>query len=116
VIHNLNTNPYTFTTNSGTINDRFLVRYTNTALNTNNFEAIDNQVSIFGTESSIKINSLGTTVKSYIVYNVLGQTIASENEVNSNTSEIKTLQKNNQALIVKATLENGQVITRKVIF
>jgi hypothetical protein len=116
VIHNLNTSPYSFSANSGNVNNRFLIRYTNTALNTNNFDAVANQVSIFGTDTSIKINSMSATIKNYVIYNVLGQTIASENDVNSNTSEIKTLQKSNQALIVKATLENGQVITRKIIF
>ncbi len=116
VIHNLNTNPYAFSANPGTVSDRFVIRYTNTALNTNNFEAVANQVSVFGTNNGITIDSKIASIKSYVVYNVLGQVVASENNISKNVSEITSIQKNNQALVVKATLDNDQVITKKIIF
>ena len=52
----------------------------------------------------------------YEVYNVLGQTLASKNNVDTNQSVVSSIMKNNQPLIVKVTLANGQTAITKIIF
>jgi hypothetical protein len=47
---------------------------------------------------------------------VLGQTVATKNNVNANQSVVDSIIKNNQTLIVKIVLENGQTTIKKVIF
>lgn len=116
IIHDLSRNPYTFTGTTGITTNRFLIRYTNTALSTSNFDAVANQLFVFGNQNIVKIESKISNIKSYTVFNVLGQILTSENNLNKNFIEITSLQKNNQALVVKVTLENDEVITKKIIF
>jgi len=116
VIHNLSVTPYQFTANQGVFNDRFVLRFTNQTLGNDDFDAIENNVNVFTTENGINLNSKLENIKNYIVYNVLGQTITSKNNVDTKESVINSILKNNQTLIVKLTLENGQIVTKKIIF
>lgn len=116
IVHNLSLNPYNFTSTTGIHNERFEIRYTDRVLNTNDFDLVTNAVTIYATSNDIKINSTLSNIKSYEVFNVLGQSLASENKINSNQYIINNVAKTNQTLLVKATLENGQTITRKIIF
>ena len=116
IVHNLSLNPYTFTATAGIHNNRFVIRYTDRALNINDFDLVEDHVAIFATSNGIKINSLVSNINQYKVYNVLGQILASANTVNSSELIINTILRNEQPLIVKATLNNGQVITRKILY
>ena len=116
VVHNLSTNPYTFNASAGIVNNRFVIRYTDRALSTNNFELVANNVAIFSTQNGIKINSLLSEIKSYAVYNMLGQILSTNDNVNTSEHLIKNIQKNSQVLLIKATLKNGQSITKKVVY
>ena len=115
-IHNLSISPYTFDGIQGVTNNRFVLRYTDAALSNTNFVALDNSVSVFSSNNSIKINSNIENIKSYTVYDVLGRILISNNSLNAKQSEINSLLKNNQALIVKVTLQNDQVISKKIVF
>ena len=115
-INDVTNSPYQFTATQGTINDRFVLRYTNQALSNPDNNLLENSVSVFSSNNEIKINSSLENIKDYTIYNVLGQTLASKNNVNANQSVENSILKNNQALIVKVTLENGQTVTKKIIF
>jgi hypothetical protein len=114
-IHNLSLAPYLFNANQGLFTNRFVLRYTDAALVKPSFETLSNSVSIFSSNNSIKINSTQENIISYIIYDVLGRILASGNN-ETKYIEINTIAPNNQPLIVKSTLENSQVITKKVIF
>lgn len=116
VIHDLRSAPYYFTSTSGEFVERFVLRYTNQTLGNDQFEVLDNSVRIYASENSIVINSSVEPIKTYEIYNVLGQTLVSKKQLNVNNAEENSIQKNNQALIVKVTLENGKTINKKVIF
>lgn len=116
VIHNLRTAPYQFTEVAGIKNDRFVLRYTNQTLGNDQFEVSDNSVKIYASENSIVINSSVEPIKAYEIYNVLGQTLISKKQVKVSKTEETSIQKSNQALIVKVTLENGKSFTKKVIY
>ena len=116
VIHDLRSSPYYFTSSSGEFAQRFILRYTNQTLGNDQFEVSDNSVKIYASDNSIVINSSVEPIKTYEIYNVLGQTLVSKKQLNVNKAEENSIQKNNQALIVKVTLENGKTINKKVIF
>ncbi|WP_300566687.1 choice-of-anchor D domain-containing protein [Flavobacterium sp.] len=116
VIHNLRTSPYPFTATQGITNNRFVLRYTNNTLGNDDFEVTENNVKVYASDNAIRLNSKLENIKGYAVYNVLGQTLVAKENVNANESVINTIVKSNQALIVKVTLENGQTVTRKIIF
>jgi hypothetical protein len=108
--------PYQFTATQGIINDRFVLRYTNQALSNADYTVLENNVTVFASSNEIKINSSLENIKDYTVYNVLGQTLAERNNVNTNQSVVSSIQKNNQALFVKITLTNGQIVVKKIVF
>ena len=115
-IHNLSISPYTFDGIQGINNNRFVLRYNDATLSNTNFDSLNNSVLVISSNNSIRINSELENIKSYGVYDVLGRTLVLKNNLNTKQSEINSLLKNNQALIVKVTLQNNQVITKKMIF
>ncbi len=116
VVHNLSSSPYSFASAVGVHNDRFVIRYTDRLLSTSNFDLVNEGVNIFSSNDGIAINSTLSAVKSYEIFNVVGQQLAASKNINSNQHIVRSLNKTNQTLLVKATLENGQTVTKKLIF
>jgi hypothetical protein len=108
--------PYQFTANKGTTNNRFVLRYTNKTANNADLNLTENVITVFASNHEIKINSSLESIKNYTIYNVLGQILITKNNVNTNQSVVNSIIENNQALIVKIVLENGQTETKKIIF
>jgi hypothetical protein len=55
-------------------------------------------------------------MKRVVVYDILGRIVYNNDSVNAGQLQISDVVLNQQALIVKITLENGQVVTRKIVF
>ena len=115
-IHNLSASPYQFDIVQGIHNDRFVLRYNDATLSNTDFDSLNGTVSISVLSNDIKINSLQENIKSIIVYDVLGRSLVSKNNINVKQSNINSLLKNNQPLIVKVVLDNDQIVTKKIIF
>jgi hypothetical protein len=113
IIHDLKQNPYHFNAVKGTFNDRFILRYTTSALGNADFD-YDNQVVVFSKNSTISINSSIQNIEEVQVYDVLGRTLyqnkSIDNQMHSFTKDIAT-----QTIIVKVKLQNGIWITKKVL-
>ena len=116
IVHNLTATPYTFAATAGIENNRFVLRYTDKLLSTTAFELPSENVAIFASANEIKINTTTTDIAAYEVYNVLGQLLAADKNVKAKDCAIKNVAKNNQVLLVKATLSSGQIVTRKILF
>lgn len=114
MVHNLTISPYLFNSNAGTYNDRFVLKYSNTVLSTPETNW-NNAISIYG-NSQININSSIENIKEVNIYNVLGKTIFTESNIDKNIFEIQSVQKQNQMLIVKVTLNNDQTVIKKVLY
>lgn len=113
LIHDLRQAPYTFTTSVGEFNERFVLRYTNTVLSNESFEnsnglviVSNNKVSLFASQS----------IKSVLVFDILGRKIYENNSVNSTEVILEKLMQTKEALIVKTTFEDGKVVTKKIIY
>jgi hypothetical protein len=116
IIHDLKANPYTFTVDHvGFENDRFVLRFTNATLGNDNFEATANSVVIY-TKESIQVSSSLERIKEVEVYDVLGRTITVKKIINSNIVDLTNVRPTQSALIVKVVLENGLVVTKKILF
>lgn len=115
IIHDLRQNSYSFTSDSGEFNDRFVLRYINQTLSNAEFETLDDSVVVF-TNEAVVIESTQYQLADVQVYNVLGQLLYKKSNINSKRFEISFLQKKNQALFVKVELTNGQVVTKKIVF
>ncbi|MFV5683899.1 T9SS sorting signal type C domain-containing protein [Flavobacterium sp. GB2R13] len=117
-IKNLKDGPYTFTTESGTFNDRFVLRYVNAnkTLDTGSFEILENTVLVSNKNKLIKINSPVETINKVQVYDLLGRSVYQKLNVDVNELTISNLFINNQVLLVKILLQNGKTITKKIIY
>ncbi len=115
IIHNLKNSPYTFTANTGEINDRFILRYNENSLNTDFFDVDETAVTVFSVNDIIKINSTNHQLKDIVVYDMLGRKIISKYNINSNSLQIENLKISNGTLLVEVTLQNGYKLIKKVV-
>ncbi|MGK4566782.1 T9SS sorting signal type C domain-containing protein [Flavobacterium sp. 3HN19-14] len=115
VIHDLKASAYTFESAPGTYNDRFVLRYTNGNLGTGEVDYA-NSVIIAKDKNQLKIKSQTEAIDKIVVFDLLGRKVFEKNQINNNTYFASDIVLNQQTLIVKVTLANGVVVTRKLIF
>ncbi|WP_157824584.1 T9SS sorting signal type C domain-containing protein [Flavobacterium sp. ALD4] len=108
--------PYTFTTEKGTYNDRFVLSYTNKTLVTDDFKDLNYGVLISNKNREIKINALVNYIDKVFVYDITGKQIFSKSKIDKNEFIMSNLESSNQVLIVKVLLQNNIVVTKKVLF
>ncbi|MFV7233950.1 T9SS sorting signal type C domain-containing protein [Flavobacterium sp. ZB4R12] len=119
VINNLKQGAYNFSTEAGTFNDRFVLRYINTITNktlvTGDFETLDNTVLVSNKNKQIKINSSVEAINKVQVYDLSGKSVYQKINVYTNELTISNLVINYQALLVKIVLQNGKTVTKKIV-
>lgn len=116
VVHDLKASSYDFTTQAGTFNDRFVLRYVDKTLGTGDFEAADDKVVISVKNKQIKIDSSDETIDKVLIFDLIGKQLYKKINVGNNEHVISNLSSSEQALIVKIVLQNGQTVSKKVIF
>jgi len=113
IIYNLNEAPYSFMANKGIIKDRFVLRFSKDS-NTNITE-ITNQVMVFD-NNMLTVESGKLKIKKIQIFDILGKEILNKNNIGNKIYQINTLTRLNNLIIVKVTLEDETVETRKVIY
>lgn len=115
--HNLSNNPYSFTANAGTIDNRFQIVYKNNTLSVNEEHTTNNHLNIIELQNdNIKFTLTNNSlkIKNVKIYDTLGRLIY--NLEGNNSSETYNLSNLSQAAyIAKVTLSNNNIITKKVI-
>ncbi|TYA60135.1 T9SS sorting signal type C domain-containing protein [Formosa maritima] len=74
-----------------------------------------NGITIQGNEY-IEVHSKKESIKSIVVYDILGRQLFEEDNINNNTFNIKSIKKSNAILIMKITLNNNSIENRKILF
>lgn len=113
IIHDLRDAPYTFTTTKGMFEDRFILRYTTQALGNANFDST-NQVVISTNHSQINIISNTETISQVQIFDLLGREVYTMSNLDTLMYSISNNVRN-QALIIKITLTNGVLVSKKII-
>lgn len=113
IIHDLRTVPYTFYAEEGETLDRFVLRFSNQILSTDDHNYAD-QVTVF-VNNHINVKSLGQSINEISVYDTLGKTLLNRKNINQQEIILSELLANTEMLIVKVKLENDQVVTKKII-
>ena len=114
--HNLKNSAFSFSTAVGTFDTRFKIHYQDTSLSNDDFAGIENSVYVFKENNQPKIVSTQSNIASVIVYDMLGRVVFSKDKVNASEVVLSNLIANNQALIIKTTLENNVTVAKKFIF
>ncbi|WP_299110906.1 GEVED domain-containing protein [uncultured Winogradskyella sp.] len=115
VIHDLKNAPYSFFSDEEIINDRFILRYTNTTLGIDDYDTL-NGIQIFEANEKIIIKSDFETIEAIEVYDILGRTLFHNKSVNSNRFSINTIQSSEISLFIKIRLVDGKQKIEKIIF
>ncbi|MGX7668813.1 VPS10 domain-containing protein [Flavobacterium pedocola] len=112
--HNLKQSPYVFVAQQGTFNNRFELIYKSELLDSQDFNAA-NSFAVFGNESGIHLKA-AEIITEITVYDVLGRILYAGKGESKNEAVISSIPPSNQTLLVKVKLENGTLLTRKLIF
>ena len=116
IIHNLQTANYTFTTAAGTFNDRFVLRYTNDNLGSDDVEMNKKGFIITVKNKVITINSAVNDIDTVFVYDISGKLIYKKDKINSSQFSTSSLPFAEQVVLVKVIMQNNREGTQKIIF
>ncbi|MCL9804617.1 T9SS sorting signal type C domain-containing protein [Flavobacterium amniphilum] len=114
ITHDLKESPYTFTAQKERFNDRFILKYINQALSNDDFVS-PNDIKIFAM-GSLNVESSKLDINEISVYDVLGKKLLNLKNIQQKQITISQLKPTTNVILVKVTLENGSVVTKKVIY
>jgi hypothetical protein len=114
ITHNLKTSPYTFMANPGRVNDRFVLKFKDVTLS-NEDNAYTNDIKIFAT-NNINVESTKLSINNIEVYDIVGKKLLNINDIQQKQIVISQLKPTTNVILVKVILENGSVVTKKVIY
>ena len=116
IVFDLKSGDYTFTTAIGVFNDRFVLRYANKTLGTADFTTLENQVLVSNANRQIQISSSKETLDKVAIYDIIGKQLYLKTKLDSKELQIANLAASHQVLLVKISLQKGQIFTKKIIF
>jgi hypothetical protein len=113
-IQDLKAGSYTFATATGTFNDRFEIRYTNSTLGITDPAEANNWLIAYAQNGQIAINA-SREITSVAVYDLVGRKMYHSGTIQATGFNTPALNLQLQALIVKAVFEDGSVVAKKVL-
>ncbi len=114
--HDLRLMPYSFYSDNGVYNDRFVLKYApSSTLDTSEFES-NTGVVITTNNNQIKVHSYNSQIEDILVYDILGKRLIDRKNINQEIFDITNLRQTNSTLIIKVTLQNGKQKIQKVIY
>jgi hypothetical protein len=116
IVHDLRQGPYVFTTASGRFENRFRLRYSNTSLTTPSTDSLNSNVVAWTHAGTLLLNSTLELVKDITVYDMLGRQLYTAHDIMNHQWSTTEIAISNQPLLLKITLSNGTIVTRKVLF
>lgn len=115
IIHDLKKSPYVFNSEIGEFNNRFILRYTNnSSLGTESFDS-SNTLNVV-VNQKVTVTSFEKSIKNIEVFDLAGRKIDSYKKIDALEFTLNHLSKNNVGLILKITLNDDIIISRKIIF
>ena len=111
-VHNLAASSYTFSASAGYVTNRFDIAY-QSALSVTDV-TYQNDVVAFKDASGLVVNAAGQLIKEVSVYDIQGRLLAKKSNIDQNQVAFSLLAEN-QMLIVSTTLDEGTVITKKIM-
>ncbi|MET3028403.1 T9SS sorting signal type C domain-containing protein [Flavobacterium sp. UW10123] len=115
-IHNLSLEPYKFDSEVGTFNDRFIIIFSNSTLDSNVFEKEENGIVISIRNKIITVDSVNYNLKEVSVFDISGKCLYKKEKLETKKAFIENLFSSHQVLIIKVVCENGNLTSRKIIF
>jgi hypothetical protein len=116
-IHNLKTSNYSFVTNEGSFDTRFVLRFTNNISNTNSASSFtENSVVVFKDRENIHINSASIPMDEVSIFDIRGSLLYSKSGINLTDFTISDLASSQQMILIEIKTLDGTFVTKKLIF
>ena len=112
ITHNLKESTYSFTTDAGNYNNRFVLKFNNETLSNDDFST--NNASVY-VNNGIFITAK-TNIKDVLIYDVVGRLVSQNRGINSNTFVEHQIAKSNTPLFVHTVLDNNTTVVTKIIY
>ncbi|MFZ4106732.1 GEVED domain-containing protein [Flavobacterium sp.] len=113
---NLKTSNYSFVSDSGTFEDRFILKYTNSALTTNSNMLSEESVIVYKNNQNIMISANNTIIKSIEIFDIRGRELFQQKDISSSQFEVTNFISSQQVVLVKVTSEDGKIVTKKIVY
>jgi len=111
--HILNDTPYQFSADMGRFNDRFILKY---AKEESNLDASNlSNITVY-TSTAINVKSNIQNIFMVEIFDIQGKRLFNSENISKKELEINQLKPTSDVLLVRVTLENGEVQTKKVIY
>ncbi|UWY29086.1 T9SS sorting signal type C domain-containing protein [Flavobacterium sp. TR2] len=115
-VHNLSESPYQFDSEAGTFDNRFSIVYNSKTLDNKSFDANSKGVIVSVKNHVIAVESFNQNIKEIKIFDVSGKQLYKEDKLGTKNASVQNLFSSHQVLMVKVILENGQSVSKKVIF
>jgi hypothetical protein len=116
VIHDLRQGSYSFVSESGTFNARFVLRYNTSLLSVVSPDFSENDVVVFKQNDAIHIQTSTIPMQSVQIFDVRGRLVLERKNINSEQVVFENLNIAHQVLVVQITALDGVVVNKKIIF
>ena len=110
----LKASSYTFTAVAGADNTRFSLKYQKT-LKVNPSVLVENNISVYKTKGEIRIKSGAVAIDNVKLFDLSGRLILEKKKVNTIETNIESAKYANQILVVKVTLNDKKVLSKKIV-
>ncbi len=114
--HDLRQSSYNFHTTVGTFNDRFLLRFTNNNLSSNQNSINQNGIQVFKQNNDILVQSSNEKIASISVFDLNGRLLLEKQNIDNDKYIINNWLIANQMILIKTTIQSGLTITKKIVF
>jgi len=114
IIHDLKSGSYSFVSESGTFENRFVLVYKNSLLGVSNSVFNADSVILYKPHSKVIINSGATLMKEVKVFDVRGRLLMEKKEINASIIDFD-LGTTNQVLLFHITSDDSRTIVKKYV-
>jgi hypothetical protein len=111
---NIKTTPYTFTSTTGTFNNRFSIVYEqNLGETTHHLDS--NSIIVYKKDQVFHITSQNKVIKDILIYDVTGRLLYEKKDVLAKTSTLNEISQTNQVLLFKINFTDNKSYNLKVL-
>lgn len=114
--HNLKEEAYTFSSETGTFDNRFEIHYVNSELGVEQPVLNADNVIIYKEGTVLNIDAGRVTMKEISIYDMRGRLIYSNDAVDTSRFAISNLMVEQQVLVVQITAEDNTKVSKKIIY
>jgi hypothetical protein len=116
IVHDLKQGGYSFATETGTFDTRFVLRFVNTTLSTEHPLFDQNAVVVYKNNHSVFVETSNIKMKSVKIYDLRGRLITQKDAINDTKVEFNNLNAAQQVLMVQVTSTDNVTVTKKIVY